>query len=126
MIALSSASTTSARDQSIGSCAPRRAGSRWPPLKHRRKRADDQERHQRREKRRQQFEGGNPVDPHHRGRRVTDHAAGAARIGSRHDGGEKPDPDLPTVVVPRHDPANDCGCNIVQEDRQREYQAEKR
>ena len=66
------------------------------------------------------------LDPHHRGRRVTDDAAGAAAVRRGNDGGEKADVHAPLEDGRCDRAADDRGGDVVEERRQHEHDREQR
>ena len=73
-----------------------------------------------------QLQRADSANPHHRGCRIADHAARATSVSRRDDGSLESNCDTLSVDVARHDPADDCAGDVVEKDRQAEYECEQR
>ena len=60
-------------------------------------------------------QGADAVDPHHGGRRVADHRAGAAGVRGGNDGGEETDMHLAAEKLMRHGTADQRRGDVVEE-----------
>ncbi len=97
------------------------AGDRHVPVLHPRRRdAEDNHRHCGRQEGTDHGKRADPVDPHHRRRRVTEHGAGTAGIRGGDDGGKIADMDLAPENAGRHRGADQCRGDVIEKAREQE------